>query len=866
MSTKFTNEFSEEVWKTTYKYHEDNTVDDTLRRVSRAIASVEKTEELKKEWEEKFYEMLSDFKITAAGRIYSNAGTEFKGTTLINCFVGPRPAEDIDSLDGILKVLRDQAQTLKSEGGWGMNFSFIRPRGSFIYGIGVETPGSVKYMEIFDKSSEIVTAGSGLKSKNKKAKGKIRKGAMMGILDIWHPDVEEFITAKQTPGRLTKFNMSVNCSDEFMAKVSSIRDKIKIGELKVEDLESYEEDKWDLVFPETTFEKYKEEWDGNIKLWKDKGYPFNVYKTVSAYQLWETIMSSTYNRNEPGVLFLDNANRTHCWNYGGSKSWIATTNPCGEQSLPFGGCCNLLSINLVEYFDLKTRTFDFEKLEKYVRMATRFADNVNDYSNAPLPEYMESLRKRRRIGMGVMGWGSLLYLMKMCFASKEAEEFKAKLMKIVTHSVVDQSVELAIEKGMFDGCDPKKHESSVFWDMIDLPEETRSKMRKNGIRNSALFSIQPTGNTSIFANIVSGGCEPLFMSEYIRTCIVPTTPDHILDVTPKFWQGELYETSMFKFEKEGDDQILKGVDQNGVVYKIDGNRGLTKEILCEDYAVKILKGLGEWDETADWACTTISLSSQDHITDMKGWYRWIDSSISKTVNIPNEYPYEEFKDIYIDMYSSKIAKGLTTYRAGTMATVLNTVENKNESNDNQQKDKIVKTQAVKRPLELEANIHHAVVKGVPYYVVVGMIGNDPYEIFTGENSKIRGEHNLHDLFIPKKIDKGLVTKKRRSAYELTCENFSCILNNGHSDDNADALTRMISTALRHGADISFIVHQLEKTQGELISFAKALARTLKKYIPDGTQVSGEKCPECNSELIRYEGCIKCKSCMYNKCS
>jgi ribonucleotide reductase alpha subunit len=186
--TVFQDSFSEEVWRTTYKDFSDESIDNTLRRVAKALASVEKTPELQKEWEEKFYDLLSQFKGTTGGRIMSNAGTEWSGTTLMNCFVGPRGKHDIDSLEGIYSHLLSQSQTLKSEGGWGENFSYIRPRGAFIHGIGVETPGAVKYMELFDKASDIITSGSGKKTTNKKAKGKIRKGAMMGVLECFSKD------------------------------------------------------------------------------------------------------------------------------------------------------------------------------------------------------------------------------------------------------------------------------------------------------------------------------------------------------------------------------------------------------------------------------------------------------------------------------------------------------------------------------------------------------------------------------------------------------------------------------------------------------------------------------------------------------
>lgn len=326
--TKFEDSFSEEVWRTTYKHHTDNTIDDTFLRVATALASVEKEEKEQELWKSNFYNMLSNFKATTGGRIYSNAGAGFSNTTLANCFVGPDVKEDRDSLKGIMQHLDWQAKTLASEGGWGENFSYIRPRGAFIEGIGVETPGAVKFMEMFDKSSEIVTSGSGVKSKNSKAKGKIRKGAMMGVIDDWHPDVIEFITAKQTHGRLTKFNISVNFSDEFMERLKKIKRYEAMDKHRHTDIgrNIYNLDKWDLIFPDTNHHAYKAEWNGNIKEWKAKGYPVVVYNTVSVRQLWNLVMESTYNRAEPGVLFLDRANYYNPASY---VETIKATNPCG---------------------------------------------------------------------------------------------------------------------------------------------------------------------------------------------------------------------------------------------------------------------------------------------------------------------------------------------------------------------------------------------------------------------------------------------------------------------------------------------------------------------------------------------------------
>jgi ribonucleoside-diphosphate reductase alpha chain len=839
----FKNEFSKEIWEQTYKHHTDNDVSDTWRRVANNIASIEQNNT---EWENKFYSILENFKFVPGGRILSNAGTEWKAS-YINCFVKPRSnIEDIDSLDGIMRVLKDQAQTLKSEGGWGCNFSFIRPRGSFIYGIGVETPGSVKYMEIFDKSSEIITSGSGKKSLNKKSKGKIRKGAMMGVLDCWHPDIVEFITAKQTEGRLTKFNISVGCYNDFMDKVLKIEELQDNGESIPDELDS-----WDLIFPDTTHEKYKTEWFGDIYDWKSKNYPVVKYDTVKVSYLWNLIMESTYNRNDPGVLFLDIANKTHCWNYGPRRiSRILETNPCGEQALPDAGCCNLGSLNLTQFVDIQNKTFNIEDLKNTVRIAVRFLDNVNSISYSPLEEYKSSMEKLRRIGLGVMGWGSALFLFKVRYGSPESLKIQEELMQTITYTAIDESINLAIEKGAFEFCDKEKHSNHEYFKSINLPQDILDKMAKYGIRNSSLFSIQPTGNTGIVANNVSGGLEPIFMHEYIRTTICPHVPEHIKPYCPKYWEGEFVETDMFKLHKEGTDDILIGTDLYGVVYKIDRNRGLTVETLCEDYSVNILKSLGEWEPSSEWAATTTQLSVEDHVAEMTGFAKYIDSAISKTVNLPNDYSYDNFKKVYTNCYKTGVIKGFTTYRAGTMTSVL-------KSTSDSKIIELKTTMAPKRPKTLPVEVHCITAKGEKYIVAVGLLDSQPYELFGGHANG----------FNIKKSTTGEITKIKRGQYSLTIGELEISDFSKHFTPQEQTIFRMASTMMRHGIPTEFIVEQMIKSSDDMFSLPSAIARVLKKYIKDGQQVIGVACPECEQETIVYsEGCKVCKNCGYSACS
>jgi ribonucleoside-diphosphate reductase alpha chain len=752
-----------------------------------------------------------------------------------NCFVSPRTVNDIDSLDKILDDVKNQAFTLKSEGGWGQNFSWIRPRGSFIHGIGVESPGAVKYMEIYDKTSDIITAGAGKKSNNIKAKKKIRKGAMMAVLDCWHPDVVEFITAKQHPGRLTKFNMSVNCTDDFMEKVINCDD-----------------DNWDLIFPDTTFEKYSAEWDGDINTWKQKNYPIKIHKTISVKYLWNLIMESTYNRAEPGVLFLDRANDFNPLYYG---EHIYSTNPCGEQTLAPGGVCCLGSINITQFINDTYTDIDYNKLKKYAKYMVRFLDNVNEYSSAPLPEYIDSMRNKRRIGIGIMGWGSSLFMMGIKFASERSSIIRDKLMKTLAQTVYEASIDLAIEKGMFTYCDPIKHAEGKFVKSLDLSSEYMEKLKTTGIRNSSLLSIQPTGNSSIFANIVSGGLEPIFMPEYIRTVIVTTTPDEISHLTPKWYEGEWCETDLFKFIKEGDEELLSGI-YNGTTYKIDKNRGLLKEVECKDYSVRKLMELGKWNPDAEYVVTALNgLTSIDHLNDLIGFTKYVDSAVSKTVNLPHEYTFEDFKDIYLTAYKSGHIKGITTYRSGTMATVLSAKETEN----NGYEEEII-LDNVKMLDSSDATMKILKAEGRKWYITI--VWNEtktrPFALFVYTN------HHEKSVTTHDAVDKLLWLAEYK---EIPNKFIAEVKEKIDSDNNATKITRVISLLLRHGVAIKNIVATLNKIDNVFVgSFLFQITKYLSSFIKNGEKVENEKCLECGSENVVFqEGCKVCSNCGNSKC-
>lgn len=858
--TVFLDPFSEEVWSTTYKDHSDNTIDDTLMRVAAYVASAEQTEEKKAEWKDKFFDLLCDFKCTAGGRIYANAGTEYGGTTMMNCFVSPRPTHHVDSLPSILQDILNQCQTLKAEGGWGQNFSWIRPRGTFIKGIGVETPGAVKYMEVYDKTSDVITAGSGRKNDNPKAKNKIRKGAMMGVMDVWHPDIIEFITAKQQPGRLTKFNISVNCTDEFMAKILEVGNLQKDLDQTSKSSDKYielqeaivQKDKWDLRYPDVRHEEYDKVWTGDIRKWESLGHTVVVYRTVSAMWLWNLIMESTFNRAEPGVLFLDRANYFGPLNY---LETIYATNPCGEQTLAPGGVCNLGSLNLTQFVNADRTGFDLNAIRKYTRYLNRFLDNINSLSMAPLPEYLESMRNKRRIGIGILGWGSALFTLKVRFGSERANQLREQVMSTIAREAYMSSIDLAVEKGMFEFCIPEKHAIGVFVKSLDLSEPYMNKLHTTGIRNSSLLSIQPTGNTSILANVVSGGLEPVFMPEYVRTVIVGDMPEEIAEVTPKWFEGAWNETELFKFVKEGDEQILRGV-HNGTVYKIDRNRGLTKEVLCQDYGVREMKQRSEWDPKADWAVTTTNLDVKDHINDLTGFARWVDSAMSKTVNVPNNYSFEDFKNIYLEAYQSGYVKGVTTYRAGTMTTVLAAKEEKNALSSDEE---IIK-EDVQLPDSSPATVKILKAEGKKWYLTVVYYESNhrPFALFV--------QTNAHEKNIVSEEAVDVLTKLARKK-GIPKRHIDATLDKIQSDNNSTKVARLLSLVLRHGVLIKNIVAALDKVENAYVgSFVFAIKKFLGSYIKDGEKVEDEKCLECGSDKVVFsEGCKKCISCGSSKC-
>lgn len=799
------NKLSEEIFVSTYQY-KGETVDGMWQRVGYNLASAEATPEL---WKEIFYETLQDFKFVPGGRILSNAGTDYKSTSYINCFVSGFTGEDQDSMEGILAELRRQALILKSEGGYGFCCSVMRPRGTLIKGIGGASPGMVQFLDMWDTQSFVITKGSGTTTET--SKKKVRKGAMMVTAYCWHPDIEEFITIKQTEGKLTKFNMSVLLTDLFMKAVVN-------------------DDDWDLIFPDIEDNKslYKLEWDGDIDKWIGKGGKVNIYKTIKARTLYDLIMKSAYNRAEPGCLFIDTINRMNnlC-----KIETINATNPCGEQPLPIGGACLLGSINATQFINSEGNNWDYTKLKKYIPNIVRMLDNVIELSYMPLDEQYQEIQNKRRIGIGVTGLGSALMILGVEYGSELSLTLINNYFSNVVNLIYQSSALLAKEKGAFPLWDYNNFLESGFWEGA-LTVETMLLIKAHGLRNSHLVSVQPTGNTGILANNISGGLEPVFMAEYIRTHGIDTLPEGL----PVYTE--------WKTTKAEGDVIYKTYTLDGVLYKWNVTGGYVKESLVQDYAVNVLKGRDVWNVNAPWAKTTEKLSVKAHVDVMTVISKYVDAALSKTVNLPNDYPYTDFKDLYIDAWKTGTIKGITAYRDGTMSAIL-------------QKPIETKTISTKRAKNLPCDIHHLKVTGEDWLVLIGLQEDKPYEIFAFKEMEIS---------LGKNVKKGNLIKTPKG-YNLETESVTIknIANYFGSDDE-QALTRMISTlGLRQGIDIDFIINQLNQVPTSVTAFSKAITRTLAKYTM--VMVIQEKCPECGGKVVNESNCLHCidPSCGWSKC-
>ncbi|WP_374705888.1 adenosylcobalamin-dependent ribonucleoside-diphosphate reductase [Paenibacillus lautus] len=456
----------------------EKTPEEMWDRLAAAMSSVEATPELQEEWRGKFREILDDWKLVPGGRIAAGAGASDE-LTLFNCYVIPSPK---DSRGGIMETLSEMTEIMARGGGVGINLSSLRPRRAIVRGVNGSSSGAVSWGGLFSYTTGLIEQGGS------------RRGALMLMMNDWHPDVEDFITVKQTMGQVTNANLSVCVSNAFMKAVK-------------EDLD------WELVFPDTTDPDYDELWDGDLDKWKKAGRSIIPYKTVKAREVWHTIIESAWKSAEPGVVFMEYYNQM-------SNSWyfnpIICTNPCGEQGLPGWGVCNLSAMNLSKFYDEANHDVAWDELATTTRYSVRFLDNVIDRTPYHFEENELNQKKERRVGLGTMGLAELMIKLNIRYGSPESLEFLDKLYGFIAREAYLASADIAEEKGSFQAFDAELYLQSGFMkNMAEVYPEVAEAVRKKGARNVTVITQAPTGSTGTMVG-TSTGIEPYFAFKYFR--------------------------------------------------------------------------------------------------------------------------------------------------------------------------------------------------------------------------------------------------------------------------------------------------------------------------------------------------------------
>ena len=746
---------SRQIWDAKYRLKAadgtpvDLTIEDSWRRVARALAAVEAEPG---RWEQPFYEALEGFRFLPAGRILSGAGTE-RRVTLFNCFVMGDIADDLGS---IFDNLREAALTMQQGGGIGYDFSTLRPKGAPVQGVGADASGPLSFMDVWDAMCRtIMSAGA-------------RRGAMMATMRCDHPDIEDFIAAKRQAGRLRNFNLSVLATDPFMAAVQADGD-------------------WQLTF-------------GG-----------RVHRTVRARALFDSITRATYDYAEPGVIFIDRINARNNLAY---CETIHSTNPCGEQPLPPYGACLLGSINLARLvhapFTPEAR-LDEGELAGLVGVAIRMMDNTIDASGFPLEQQRHEALAKRRIGLGMTGLADALMMVGLRYGSHAAAERAGEWARQIARAAYTASAQLAGEKGAFPLYDRDAYLAGET--IRELDADVRALIGQHGIRNALLTSVAPTGTISLVADNVSSGVEPVFALAYTRKVMQP-----------------------------------------------DGTR--TEEEVS-DYALRRYRAqFGEDAALPDYFVTAQDLTPAEHVRMQAAVQRYVDSAISKTVNVPEDISFEAFQAVYLDAYRSG-CKGCTTYRPNAITGSV---------------------------LEVKPAAPAVAAEGVlPPGAGMTDLMVRPDKV-VGATYKLRWPDSEHAIYVTvNDIELGGVRRP-----------FEVFVNSKNLEHYAwvVALTRMISAVFRRGGEVAFVAEELKQvfdprggqwSHGRYVpSLVAAIGDILERHMIDTgflvpaavmavhgaaptpalqtATVLGPLCPKCSQPgLVREAGCLSCVHCGWSKC-
>jgi len=758
----------------------EKTPEDMHWRIATELARIEKKKFKSPLSKEEIFQYLDRFnRIVPQGSPMFGIGNPYQYVSLANCFLVEPPE---DSYGGILKTDEQLVQISKRRGGAGVDISKLRPNNTPTTNAAGSSTGIIPFMERYSNSiREVGQLG--------------RRGALLVSLNVHHPEILNFITAKRDLTKITGANLSIKLTDEFLNAVEQ----------------------------NTT---YQQRWP------VDSNNP-TITQDVQAKKIWDAIIENVHLMSEPGLLFWDTiiANTpSDCYKHYQSGG----VNPCGELILEILGSCKLLLLNLFTYIQnpfTKQSEFDFDTFYEDGKIAQRFQDDIIDLELEAIQRIIQKIEKDpeslsvkdrelnmwktikekaktgRRTGTGITALGDTLAGLNLKYGNKKSIEITEQIYKTLKLACYESSVDMAEELGPFEGWNHQLEKNHPF--LLRIKEDDPklyNRMKKYGRRNIALLTTAPAGSVSLLCQTTSG-IEPLYQLQYTRRKKhTPNDKDFRVDFVDKtgdkWMEFDIYHPKLKQW------------------MDITGEKDITK---------------------SPWVCA-MDVDWKNRIKIQAAAQKHNCHSISSTLNVADSITIEEINQIYFEAWRSGL-KGITIYRQGSRDGVLiETKEIKDKNN---------------RPKELQCNVHHTSIKGQKYFVLVGLWSdNKPYEVFAGKNG-----------FLPSYITSGKIIRKKKNFYKAEFDDGDTELSpiTAAMSDIEEGFSRMVSMALRSGADMNLIVCQLEKVGGDDIhSFAKCIARALKQYIPDNS-TTGEKCPECGDNLVRVEGCPKCLSCAWSRC-
>ena len=830
------DELAARVWATKYALKDsfghlyEKTPDDMHHRIAKEIARIEKKYPNPMS-EQQIFDLLKNFRyIVPQGSPMAGIGNNFQIGSLSNCFVIGLDGQP-DSYGGIIKIDEEQVQLMKRRGGVGHDLSHIRPLGSPVKNSALTSTGLVPFMERYSNSTREVAQDG-------------RRGALMLTVSIKHPDSESFIDAKMVEGKVTGANVSVRIDDAFM-------------QAAVDGTE------YTQTYP------------------IDSDEPLYT-KKIDARKLWNKIVHNAWKSAEPGVLFWDTITREavpDCYADMGFRT--ISTNPCGEIPLCPYDSCRLIAVNLYSYVVnpfTKDAYFDFEKFSEHIGYAQRMMDDIIDLEMEKIEAILAKIKqdpeteevkqtelnlwtkirnktlKGRRTGVGTTAEGDMIAAMGLTYGTDEATEFSVSVHKALALAAYRSSVNMARERGAFEIYDAKREENNPY--ILRLKEadpELYDMMVKYGRRNIACLTIAPTGTTSILTQTTSG-IEPVFLPVYKRRRKVnPSDKDVHVDYVDE--SGDSFEEYIVYHHK-----FITWMKTNGIEVRNDYTQEQIDELVAKSPYYKATSN------DVDWL---------NKVRMQGAVQKWVDHSISVTINLPNDISEEMVGKLYVEAWRSG-CKGCTVYRDGSRSGVLISLsgDGKNKKNKEEKKGLYMAEEEhiLKRPIELEADVVRFQNNKEKWIAFIGLIDNRPYEIFTGIADDDEG------IFCPKSVTKGKIIKavnengeKRYDFQFINKRGFKTTIEGLSEKFNPEFwnYAKLISGVLRYGMPIEQVlklVSSLELDNKSINTWKMGVERALKKYLPNGTKLNGQTCPNCGQETLVYqEGCLICTNCGTSRC-